>query len=137
MKVHPLDIPIEVFVADLGTRARKILNDEMAYFLSFGDEYMRPPHTVRHLLMLSRKEIKRFPNLGKKSLDEIEDKLRNLGLQLWDEHDERSLKLLREHPLYFNQRVHVTDGSQCWCNPEMTYKDPDNGAEVWVHKEPA
>jgi hypothetical protein len=33
-------------------------------------------------------------------------------------------------------REHITDGSQCWCNPEMTYKDPDNGAEVWVHKEP-
>ena len=30
---------------------------------------------------------------------------------------------------------HITDGSPCWCNPEMTYKDPINGAEVWVHKE--
>jgi hypothetical protein len=33
-------------------------------------------------------------------------------------------------------REHITDGSMCWCNPDMTYKDPDNGAEVWVHKEP-
>lgn len=34
------------------------------------------------------------------------------------------------------QRQHVTDGSVCWCNPTMTYKDPDTGAEVWVHQEP-
>ncbi len=34
------------------------------------------------------------------------------------------------------KREHITDGSPCWCNPDMTYKDPDNGAEVWVHKEP-
>ena len=135
MKVHPLDIPFEVFVADFGRRIRNALNAEMGYFFHSGDEYMRPPHTVRHFLMLSRKELHRIPNLGKKSFAEIEDKLRNLGLQLWDEHDERSLKLLREHPLYFNQREHVTDGSQCWCSPEMTYKDPENGAEVWVHKE--
>jgi len=26
--------------------------------------------------------------------------------------------------------------SDCWCNPELDYKDPDTGAEVWVHKEP-
>lgn len=34
------------------------------------------------------------------------------------------------------KREHITDGSPCWCNPDITYKDPDNGAEVWVHKEP-
>lgn len=33
-------------------------------------------------------------------------------------------------------RQHVTDGSVCWCNPTLTYKDPDTGAEVWVHQEP-
>ena len=32
-------------------------------------------------------------------------------------------------------KEHITDGSPCWCNPEMTYKDPINGAEVLVHKE--
>jgi hypothetical protein len=31
---------------------------------------------------------------------------------------------------------HVTDGTQCWCNPELDYVDPITGAEVWVHKEP-
>jgi len=30
---------------------------------------------------------------------------------------------------------HITDGTPCWCNPEMTYKDPINGTEVFVHKE--
>lgn len=33
------------------------------------------------------------------------------------------------------QREHVTDKS-CWCQPALDYKDPDNGAEVWVHNEP-
>ena len=31
---------------------------------------------------------------------------------------------------------HITDGQPCWCNPELNYKDPKTGAEVWVHKEP-
>jgi hypothetical protein len=29
---------------------------------------------------------------------------------------------------------HVTDGSKCWCDPELDYKDPDTGVEVWVHR---
>lgn len=33
-------------------------------------------------------------------------------------------------------REHVTDDSQCWCNPEITYTDPDTGVSVIVHKEP-
>jgi hypothetical protein len=31
-------------------------------------------------------------------------------------------------------REHVTDGSPCWCNPELDYRDPDTGAEVWIHR---
>lgn len=27
------------------------------------------------------------------------------------------------------------DHPSCWCQPEIAYKDPVNGAEVWVHKE--
>ena len=23
----------------------------------------------------------------------------------------------------------------CWCEPELVYKDPDTGAEVWLHRE--
>jgi hypothetical protein len=29
---------------------------------------------------------------------------------------------------------HVTDGTKCWCEPELDYKDPDTGAEVWIHR---
>lgn len=29
---------------------------------------------------------------------------------------------------------HVTDGSKCWCDPELVYKDPYTMAEVWVHR---
>jgi len=31
---------------------------------------------------------------------------------------------------------HVTDGSPCWCDPELNYVDPETGVKVWVHKEP-
>lgn len=24
--------------------------------------------------------------------------------------------------------------SLCWCEPEMVYKDPENGNEVWLHR---
>ena len=100
-RIHPLDMPLEVFVEDLSTRPRNIINAEIWYFTHLGDKYIKPPLTVRHLLMFSRKELRKWPNLGKRSLNEIEEMLRNRGLQLWDEHDERSLRLLREHPTYF------------------------------------
>ncbi len=32
--------------------------------------------------------------------------------------------------------VDRTTGEPCWCNPETTYKDPNTGASVIVHKEP-
>jgi len=111
-RIHPLDIPLEVFVADLSTRPRNVINAEMMYFINFGDEFMKPPFTVRHLIMFSRKELRKWPNLGKRSLNEIEEMLRSRGLQLWDEHDERSLSLLREHPTYYTtppQRKPLTD----------------------------
>ena len=109
-RIHPLDMPLEVFVEDLSTRPRNIINAEMRYFTHLGDEYIKPPLTVRHLLMFSRKELRKWPNLGKRSLNEIEEMLRNRGLQLWDEHDERSLRLLREHPTYF--RAALADGDK-------------------------
>lgn len=28
-----------------------------------------------------------------------------------------------------------TDTPVCWCEPELIYKDPDNGNEVWLHRE--
>ena len=37
---------------------------------------------------------------------------------------------LRQHP-----RKHVTDGSPCWCLPDVDYIDPETGAKVIVHKE--
>jgi len=29
---------------------------------------------------------------------------------------------------------HITDGSPCWCDPELDYVDPNTGVKVWVHK---
>jgi hypothetical protein len=31
-------------------------------------------------------------------------------------------------------REHITDGSPCWCNPELNYRDPETGAELWIHR---
>lgn len=33
-------------------------------------------------------------------------------------------------------REHITDGTPCWCNPEINYTDPETGISVIVHKEP-
>lgn len=109
-RIHPLDVPLEVFVADLSTRPRNIINYEMGYFTMLGDEYIKPPLAVRHLLMFSRKELRKWPNLGKRSLNEIEEMLRNRGVQLWEEHDDRSLRLLREHPTYFRAALAAGSG---------------------------
>lgn len=94
-KIHPLDVPLEVFLADLTTRPANVIRLEMRGL--FDGE----PLTVRHLCMIGRAEMKRWPNFGKKCLNEVEELLRARGLQLWENHDERSLRLLREHKEYF------------------------------------
>ncbi len=103
-KIHPLDYPIEVFLADLTTRPANIIRAELAGFASYagtGTFDIEPPFTVRHLCMFSRSEMRRWPNFGRKCLNEVEEMLRARGLQLWENHDERSLRLLREHKEYF------------------------------------
>lgn len=32
------------------------------------------------------------------------------------------------------EREHVTDGTPCWCEPEVEYVDPITGAKVIVHR---
>lgn len=102
-KIHPLDFPIEIFLSDLSTRAANVIRAELANFdRSAGTGYdIEPPYTVRHLCMFSRSEMRKWPNFGKKGLNEVEENLRARGLQLWENHDERSLRLLREHKEYF------------------------------------
>jgi len=94
-RTHPLDVPLEVFLADLTTRPANVIRLELTGL--FDGE----PLAVRHLCMFSRKEMKRWPNFGKKCLNEVEEVLRARGLQIWESHDERSLRLLREHKEYF------------------------------------
>ena len=103
-KIHPLDFPIAVFLADLTTRPANIIRAELAVFASYagtGTFDIEPPFTVRHLCMFSRSEMRKWPNFGRKCLNEVEEMLRARGLQLWENHDERSLRLLREHKEYF------------------------------------
>ena len=103
-KIHPLDFPIEVFLADLTTRPANIIRAELAGFASYagtGTFDIEPPFTVRHLCMFSRSEMRRWPNFGRKCLNEVEEMLRARGLQLWENHDERSLRVLRDHKEYF------------------------------------
>ena len=105
-RIHPLDVPLEVFLADLSTRAANVIRAEMRGFDRYsgtGTFDIEPPYTVRHLCMFSKSEMKRWPNFGKKCLNEVCEMLRARGLQLWDQHDERSLRLLREHPMYFKR----------------------------------
>lgn len=33
-----------------------------------------------------------------------------------------------------SDREHI-DSPECWCQPELDYKDPYSGNEVWVHRE--
>ncbi len=103
-KIHPLDFPIEIFIADLSTRAANVIRLELGSFDSSAGTGMydiEPPYTVRHLCMYSRSEMRKWPNFGKKCLNEVEENLRARGLQLWENHDERSLRLLLEHKEYF------------------------------------
>lgn len=105
-RIHPLDVPLEVFLADISTRAANVIRAEMQTFDCYkgtGTFDIEPPYTVRHLCMFSKSEMKRWPNFGKKCLNEVCEMLRARGLQLWDQHDKRSMRLLREHPMYFKQ----------------------------------
>lgn len=75
---HPLDVPLEVFLADLTTRPANVIRLELRGL--FDGE----PLTVRHLCIFSREEMKRWPNFGKKCLNEVEELLRARGLRLWE-----------------------------------------------------
>jgi len=49
--------------------------------------------------------------------------------------DRCELQPLYTHPPAPTQREHITDGSPCWCSPDLDYVDPETGAKVWIHKE--
>ena len=61
------------------------------------------------------------------------------GLRMCDQQNQvlddtyTALRAALEQP---TPRVHATDDSPCWCNPETVYIDPDTGTSVIVHKEP-
>jgi hypothetical protein len=44
------------------------------------------------------------------------------------------LKPVHASPQAQTQREHITDGSPCWCSPDLDYVDPETGAKVWIHK---
>lgn len=94
--MNPLDMPLDDFCKLLPIRPRNCIKANVCF--DWGTEpHMKPPFTVRHLMMCSRKEMRRWPNLGKKSMNEIEELLREHGLQLWEEHDSRSLAPLIDY----------------------------------------
>lgn len=55
-----------------------------------------------------------------------------------EESDAKAIAAIREAlaEQQAQQQEHITDGTPCWCNPVLDYKDPDTGTEVWIHKEP-
>ena len=46
----------------------------------------------------------------------------------------RTIHIKTAHPPAPTQREHITDGSPCWCSPDLDYVDPETGAKVWIHK---
>lgn len=129
-RIHPLDVPLEVFLADLSKRAANVIRAEMQGFDSYGGTGtfdIEPPYTVRHLCMFGKVEMKRWPNFGKKCLNEVCEMLRERGLQLWDKHDERSLRLLREHPMYFKQYEDQITRLQDELSPQFDDKSDGHG----------
>ena len=136
-RIHPLDVPLEVFLADLSTRAANVIRAEMQTFDGYkgtGTFDIEPPYTVRHLCMFSKSEMKRWPNFGKKSLNEVCEMLRARGLQLWDKHDERSLRLLREHPMYFKQYEDQITRLQDELSPPFEDKSDAHGPD-WTDRD--
>ncbi len=107
--MNPLDMLLDDFCKLLPMRPRNCIKANVWWDWGNGEPlepHMKGPFTVRHLMMFSRKEIRRWPNLGKKSLNEIEELLREHGLQLWEEHDSRSLAPLIgyfNHPRFEDQ----------------------------------
>ena len=136
-RIHPLDVPLEVFLADLSTRAANVIRAEMQTFDGYkgtGTFDIEPPYTVRHLCMFSKSEMKRWPNFGKKCLNEVCEMLRERGLQLWDKHDERSLRLLREHPMYFKQYEDQITRLQDELSPPFEDKSDAHGPD-WTDRD--
>ena len=71
---RPENEPIGMLIDTLSTRPRNIINFELSLF--FPGEVL----TLRHLCQFARSEVLKFPNLGKKSLREIEEYLRPRGV---------------------------------------------------------
>jgi hypothetical protein len=46
------------------------------------------------------------------------------------EDEVRGIELIHICPEFGKE--HMLD-ELCWCQPELDYKDEDNGGEVWVH----
>lgn len=72
-----------------------------------------------------------LPAKSKGALSHEENKQHNK--KILDKFYEENAHLYTAPP---QRAEHITDGSPCWCEPELDYKDPDTGAEVWIHKEP-
>lgn len=71
---RPENEPIGMLIDTLSTRPRNIINLELSMY--FPGEVL----TLRHLCQFTRSEVLKWPNLGKKSLREIEEYLRPRGV---------------------------------------------------------
>jgi hypothetical protein len=71
---RPENEPIGMLLDVLSTRPRNIINIEMS--MAFPGEKV----TLGHLCKFARSEVLKFPNLGKKSLREIEEYMRPRGV---------------------------------------------------------
>lgn len=54
---------------------------------------------------------------------------------LWTDLAEPDPTWKEDLDLIEQQGLEHISSPDCWCHPELDYKDPETGAEVWVHKE--
>lgn len=92
------DYSLDTFIESLSSRPRNALKSEFRSFHNeYSQAYMKPPHTLRHLLMYTKGELMRIPNLGKHSIQEIDEALAEHGLHLYEKHTQKSLASLLDY----------------------------------------
>lgn len=120
------DHSLDTFIESLPSRPRNALKSEFHSFHNgYSQAYMKPPHTLRHLLMYTKSELMRIPNLGKHSIQEIDDALAEHGLHLYEKHTQKSLASLLDYqpktePIAFPEGYEIHE------------IPPDYSGPVWI-----
>jgi len=105
-------------------QARADIHDNIEPMIDVADRFAH--RLAMHLELILFEYGGRYYNDAINTLGEYRDAMNRI-------HERHSPTFMGEPVL---PREHITTGEPCWCNPATTYKDPDTGASVIVHKEP-